>query len=89
MIQVFGLGMSESLGAAFNDGKKQLKDMRLPELRKLLEKQMGSVLRLTYPHGYLFLIRGTVSPLQTSQEKTFRAPDVVCSDGRVVRLVRG
>ena len=72
MIQVYGMGMSESLGAVFSDLKKAHSATTLPQLRKLIDKQMGHVLRVPYPHGYLFLIRGTTSPLHLAQEKNFK-----------------
>ena len=90
MLQVFGLGIPESLGFIMPEppARKPLSQLTLPQLRKLLERQLPSVLATLYPHGYLFVVFApgaphTPTPIHATQERILRAENVASADGRL------
>ena len=81
---IYGLGLANSIGFVKQESdKKPFNNMTLQNLRKILTKQLDGMLSTLYPQNYLFILPGTTSPLQLSQEKLFRTADVISAGDRI------
>ena len=81
---IYGLGLANSIGFVKQESdKKPFSNMTLQNLRKILTKQLDGMLSTLYPQNYLFILPGTTSPLQLSQEKLFRTADVISAGDRI------